>query len=400
MEDQTPTGRRHVVTESGETDVGAPPAERQAELRAAYAANVERSAPPYAGVRIQTLGELRWILAERGWTADLDEHAVMYEMETSAPAADLRQANLRGVSLRGVLLLRADLRGANFIYADLRGAVLVDADLSTARLGRADLAGANLRFANLDAALLSRANLAAASLAYANLAGARLLGADLRGSDLRGARMDPATTLSEALLDTSTRLGDIVWNSAPLTKIDWAGIPRLGDERAGEDPNTQFGRGAGSSTRRDHEAAVRANLQLAVALRAQGLTEAADRYAYRAQVLQRHVYARQFRFGAYLFSLLLDLLMGYGYRLWRILIAYLAVIGAFAAAYTLIYAGQGQQLGALDAVVASLRAFHQRSFSGFSTPEGVVSFVEALVGLVIESTFIAMLVQRLRAGNS
>src|SRR6266567_1753303 len=64
----------------------------------------------------------------------------------------------------------------------------------------------------------------------------------------------------------------------------------------------------------EYEAAVRANRQLAVALRAQGLDEEAARFAYRAQLLQRIVLRRQGKFGQYLFSLLLDLLAGYGYR--------------------------------------------------------------------------------------
>src|SRR5260370_34763989 len=38
--------------------------------------------------------------------------------------------------------------------------------------------------------------------------------------------------------------------------------------------------------------AVRANRQLAAVLRAQGVNEAADRFAYRAQVLQRRVLRR------------------------------------------------------------------------------------------------------------
>jgi hypothetical protein len=42
-----------------------------------------------------------------------------------------------------------------------------------------------------------------------------------------------------------------------------------------------------------YRAAVRANRQLATALRDQGLNEDADRFGYRAQVLQRRVLRRQ-----------------------------------------------------------------------------------------------------------
>jgi peptidoglycan/LPS O-acetylase OafA/YrhL len=51
-------------------------------------------------------------------------------------------------------------------------------------------------------------------------------------------------------------------------------------------------------------------------LRAQGLNEAADRFAYRAQVLRRRVLRRggTRAYGPYLFSWLLDVLAGYGYK--------------------------------------------------------------------------------------
>src|SRR5207302_3345549 len=72
-------------------------------------------------------------------------------------------------------------------------------------------------------------------------------------------------------------------------------------------------------------AAVRANRQLAVVLRAQGLNEAADRFAYRAQVLQRRVLRRSgaHASGSYLFSGLLAVLAGYGYKPGRTVMAYL-----------------------------------------------------------------------------
>jgi hypothetical protein len=57
---------------------------------------------------------------------------------------------------------------------------------------------------------------------------------------------------------------------------------------------------------------------LAVALQAQGLSEDAARFAYRAQILQRQVLRRQRKLSAYLLSVLLAVLAGYGYRLGRL----------------------------------------------------------------------------------
>lgn len=55
----------------------------------------------------------------------------------------------------------------------------------------------------------------------------------------------------------------------------------------------------------DYRRAVRAYLQLALALRSQGLNDLADRFTYRAQVLQRGVLRQQGQYGRWLFSLLL-----------------------------------------------------------------------------------------------
>jgi hypothetical protein len=61
--------------------------------------------------------------------------------------------------------------------------------------------------------------------------------------------------------------------------------------------------------------------------------------------------------------------------------------------------GVGVLLGVVNALVKSLQTFHIRNFGYIFTPDGAVTFMEAVTGLVIESVFIAMLVQRLRPGN-
>jgi hypothetical protein len=83
----------------------------------------------------------------------------------------------------------------------------------------------------------------------------------------------------------------------------------------------------------EFEAAVRANRQLASVLRSQAINADADRFAYKAQVLERQVLWRQGRRTSTLSSWFLDLISGYGYRPLRSFITYALVVLGFAAAY-------------------------------------------------------------------
>jgi hypothetical protein len=374
----------------------APPApSRQAELRAAYEANVASGRPPYAGVPIRTRGELAWILAEQGWSGEHDAYTFKYVLAPrgeSSTAADLRQANLSHAVLGAVLLRRADLTGANLVFADLRGAHLADARLVHADMGRVDLAGAELNYADLTDAHLREAALRGANLQYATLAGARLHKADLRAAILHGARLDVATILSDVTFDAETWLGDVIWDGAALTRIEWSSAPRLGDESA-------IGRASNHRAQQTaRRAAVRAYQQLALELLGQGLAEDAGRYAYRGQVLQRKAFLRQGKIGRWLFSWLLGALAGYGYRMGRILVAYLLVVLTCALAYYLLGAtGSAPTLAPHEALLVSVTAFHGRVFAEqfrATSPQAWFAAAEAIAGTVIEGVFIAMLAQR------
>ena len=146
------------------------------------------------------------------------------------------------------------------------------------------------------------------------------------------------------------------------------------------------------------ETAVRANRQLAVALRSQGLNEQADRFAYRAQFLQRRVLREQKRRLTALGSLFLDLISGYGYRPMRSFITYVLVILAFAAAYLTLGGANGQAISWNEALVISMTAFHGRGFfSAVFQPgdlQAAVAAVEAFIGLLIEIVLIATFTQR------
>jgi hypothetical protein len=146
--------------------------------------------------------------------------------------------------------------------------------------------------------------------------------------------------------------------------------------------------------------AVRANRQLMVALQNQGLNEDADRFAYRAKVLQRQVL--RLRGGRslaqYVFSLFLDALAGYGYKAERTLLIYVLTLGLFALGYYLVGANAGPSIPPLVACLISIASFHGRGLfpGGFtpSQPMAILGEVEAVIGLTIEISFIATFTQR------
>jgi len=374
--------------------------------------------------------------------------------------AHLEEADLREARLEGARLQEAHGERARFGGAHLEGATLDKAHLESALMQETHLEGtfcrgtyfqrAYLRDAHLEAAFLLRAHLEDARLENAHLAGAELRGAYLQGTslygadlegkqveademarlaqwrhrpegsttlppaDLRGAFLDSATNLRQATLGNAhygyVSLADVAWGGANLAVVLWSRQRRgargksgqsvvLGDERNARQRKNDEGKSKDAETRfEEYEAAVRANRQLAVALRSQGLDEDAANFAYRAQVLQRRVLLRQLRPGAYLFSLFLDTLAGYGYRPGRSLIVYLFVIFGWATAYFMVGQTVGPHLTPLAALVFSVTSFHGRGFFPggipLDDPLTVLAATEAIIGLIIEISFIATFTQR------
>jgi hypothetical protein len=146
------------------------------------------------------------------------------------------------------------------------------------------------------------------------------------------------------------------------------------------------------------EYALQAYRQLAIALRAQGVSEWADHFAYRGQVVERQVLWRRHRYLRYFGSLFLALISGYGYRPIRSFITYVLVILGFAAAYLFLGNANGSPLQWNEAIVISMTAFHGRGFfSAVFQPgdvQAAVAAVEAFIGLLIEIVLIATFTQR------
>src|SRR5262249_3779072 len=244
-----------------------------------------------------------------------------------------------------------------------------------------------------------RANLRGAHLEEANLADVHLGGATLIGASL-----DKATRLNKAIL-TGVSLDQVILDNTNLAVVNWDLVPVLGDELEAEGEKKKKKKSKSRDEHaEDYAAATRAYRLLAVALQGKGLGEVAGRYSYRAQIMQRKRHLHQRDVGAYLGSGLLALVAGYGYRLWRVLAGYGAVLLGFTVLYWLagVHSSLGEpRLRALwDSFLVSLSAIHGRTtfeqLGPWSFPAWVAS-VESVVGIVIEGVFVAVLIQRLFA---
>ncbi|MEO8954886.1 MAG: pentapeptide repeat-containing protein [Ktedonobacteraceae bacterium] len=334
--------------------------------------------------------------------------------------ADLGGAHLEDAFLGDAHMEECFLGGAFLDKAYLEGAHLEGADLEGAHLEGANLLGAHLEGANLESAHLEGANLARAHLEGANLAGASLKGkpapADflkrvrhwdkdvLTPANLQGAFLNTATILEDIVFGDEqfgfVSLADIHWGGANLSVVQWEAVTMLGDERRARQTSWLY----------NYSGAVRAYRQLATALQEQGLNEEAAPFAYRAQVLQRRVLWRQMlqlrrqgRKGIgqlarkmidYLFSWLLDLCAGYGYKPLRALFAYLLVIAAFMILYYVQGIVYGTHLSWEQLLTVSMTSFHGRSFFTdqieLSTPQAFTAVSEGFVGFIMEVSLIVI----------
>lgn len=317
--------------------------------------------------------------------------------------AHLEKADLYEAHLEAAYLSNVDLKEANLDKAHLEEAFLDAAHLEKAQLHGAHLEGASLRVAHLEEATLRVAHLERANLSGAHLEGSNLHTTHLEGADLTEAFFNNATKLHDIILASekheAASLVDVNWGGVNLTVVDWVHVKILGNEYQARQAKTSTGREKLKEERlNSYRRAVRAYRQLAVVLRDQGLNEEADYFAYRAQLLQQVVYWRQRKGLKYIFSWFLYLLAGYGYRPLRSVLWYLVVIIGFALAY---HALGNLSLFPPDAFVYSLTSFHGRGFfpglehtTSLHDPLIMLASLEAVIGLVIEISFIATFTQR------
>jgi len=319
----------------------------------------------------RTIGDVSW----HTWTNLTEKQHRMAAIQL--PHADLKSAHLEGSSLEYANLERADLRGCHLEETDLGSA-----NLQGAYCEEAHLEGADLWFAHLEDAFLW----------HTYVQGARFYEAHLDG-----AHLDRLVLADEH--QVGPQLADTRWGDANLAVVNWSQMRILGEEDIARRKESE-GKSKDRATRlKEFEDAERANSQLAGALGAQGLNADAARFVYQSRILHRKLLALQggSKFGPYLFSLLLALLTGYGYRMWRIIIAYVLLVSLFAGLYYGFGQGHPHHMSWLEALIFSITAFHGRVFSSPFLPgsqQSIVTACEAIVGFTFEGIFIAMLTQR------
>lgn len=341
------------------------------------------------------------------WYARSNETEEHLEMAAAyLEGTDFRETHLEGSCFRG-----ANLKKANLSKAHLSQAELSRTNLSSSNLREADMHKAILIRAHLERSILSRAHLEGADLRGTHLEEAILYKANVEEADLRNAFFNIATNLDGIVLnkgkDGCVHLAGVHWADVDLSVVNWSSVKVLGDEQKAHRPKTIDGEIKQRSARvNEYRAAGHANRQVAIILRDQGFNGSADYFAYRARILYRKERWWQLRSGelmpliwiqllvAWIFSLLIDVLAGYGYKPERTIFWYLVVIASFATSYVII-----GHLLPLQALVFSLTSFHGRGFSPggnmpLDNPLTMLAAVEAVVGLMIEISLISTVTQK------
>jgi uncharacterized protein YjbI with pentapeptide repeats len=413
--------------------------ERQQYLaeRRAVAPDIEKGMYPFKAIKLDradvewllaTHADGRWLIDAKGTTQGVGGNLHIRQ------GLDLRGAILTGQNLRRLPLaqLRCGLEQDDWFAGTveqrehaaihLEGADLRNTDLELAALRSAHLEGADLRNANLTEATLRDAHLEGTCI-VSELSDTRtvskLTHLALRPADLRRSYFSIGSTLDGVHLGDMTagfvRLADVRWGGANIGTVNWASMLWTGDEQEAKRRRGPNGYKKDGRTRlNEFEEATRAYVQISTLLRKEGLVREADRFAYRAQLCQRVVLRRQVflrvndqphgliwrarKLTAYLGSDLLDLVSGYGYRPFRSVVAYILIIGIFAGLYLLNGQFAAPHLRWDEALVLSISSFHGRGFfsSGISLGDTLARLAagEAIIGLLIEITFIATFTQR------
>ena len=217
-----------------------------------------------------------------------------------------------------------------------------------------------------------------------------------------GAFFDDASQLEHAQFADShgngPKLEGVHWGGVDLSDVDWKVLKKVDDEMmAHESTNRHVGTVKTKAEQTEHyRNAANAYRQLFVVLQSQGLNEEATRFAYQSQLMQRTVSWRERKGLRWLFSWILDLVAGYGYKPQRFFIATLAIVVFFGCIYFVLGLDTPTHLTIMGAFVSSLQSLLAPDFKDlFVSVQGSVAAVEGLFGIFIAAILIAVVTNRI-----
>jgi hypothetical protein len=201
------------------------------------------------------------------------------------------------------------------------------------------------------------------------------------------------------------------WDERSLPLREWSAVKLLGDEAIAKERRDSQGKVKDATIRfSDYFAATRAYQKVATAVEGMGRKEEAEKFAFRAQVMQRKmhwwsIWQRLDDLRMWVFSGLLALLSGYGYRFERSLLWYLGILLAFAWLYVHLsqnvppHSSIPDHLSWFDACILSISDMVGRGFFRqdvpLSDPYAGWSVLEGMIGVFMDVVLISTLTQRL-----
>jgi len=297
--------------------------------------------------------------------------------EASLWSANLQEADLNAANLQGACLREANLQEASLQEADLQGTNLTDANLQKAFLSEANLQKAKLKDANLQGAELFGANLQGADFTHVNLQGAKLQGADLSGANLQKAHF------SDSELHGCYMHGVQLEGASYLT---WQQVEYTGEEKD-----------------KDWMGAQDVYRCLKNYFHQQGQYEDEAKAYYREKLMAQRQAWKEKKLGKLFVLFLLNILAGFGERLWRTVVGAFATILVFSGIYWLagkLVTNGGEPITKFwhclyfSVVTFATLGFGDISPALHSTGTQVAAVIEVILGYVFLGTLITIIARK------
>lgn len=288
-----------------------------------------------------------------------------------------------GYSLDGTNLYRVGLQEAFLLKANLQEAVLFEANLQGADLSWANLQEATLGLANLQKANLRGANLQEANLHGANLQDARLWEANLQKADLSRANLQKAD-FSESKLHGCYLHGVLLEDARYLT---WQQIEYTGEEK--------------DKKWLDAQDAYR---RLKNYFHQQGQYQDETQAYYREKLMAQRQAWKEKKLGKWFVLFLLNILAGFGEKLWRTVVSAFATILIFSGIYWLagkLVTNGGESITKFwhclyfSVVTFATLGFGDISPALHSTGTQVAAVIEVILGYVFLGMLITIIARKM-----